>query len=421
VAPIASYTASSSPYLSVMGYGSTDNQVTHSNGGISMLSNGNVGIGTTNPITALTITNNTTRNISPTISMYGYSDVAGFGPGINFYAFNNAITPQGRIEVFDAGNYGGNMIFSLKANAGTGSGPLVEYMRIAANGKVGIGITNPAYTLDVNGSINATGTIFSSTNATAFWMPSNGGSSFFITDSQSSPGNGTTTYGRYFGVSGVIYQDFYNLCLWRGCSVTGTVTTTTAMSLSSNGNLYVNGYVQTNGNQTNGGIYFTGDIAAAQWQICLIGSQQLGFNINTTGTIGPGAYTNRAYINSAGSYVPISDMRLKNTIEPIASGLSSILQLKPSTFFYNNNKTQLHAGFIAQDVLPILPLAVEKNKISEDNDTDYYYLNQTMIIPYLVKGMQEQHVIIQQQASEINELKSQLAVITQRLATANIA
>ena len=52
VAPIASYTASSSPYFSIMGYG-LDNQVTHSNGAISMLSNGNIGIGVTTPSAAL--------------------------------------------------------------------------------------------------------------------------------------------------------------------------------------------------------------------------------------------------------------------------------------------------------------------------------------------------------------------------------
>ena len=114
---------------------------------------GQVGIGITNPGYSLDVSNQTTLNTSANISIRGYSTVAGSGPGINWFAFNNAITPQGRIEVIDNTNFGGNMIFSCKA-AASGSAPLVEYMRIlGASGFVGIGTASPPHTLSAFSNI----------------------------------------------------------------------------------------------------------------------------------------------------------------------------------------------------------------------------------------------------------------------------
>lgn len=45
-------------------------------------------------------------------------------------------------------------------------------------------------------------------------------------------------------------------------------------------------YFNASGGQKAGGIFFTGDIPAAQWQIAIIGDYKLGFNINNTGTDG---------------------------------------------------------------------------------------------------------------------------------------
>jgi hypothetical protein len=92
-----------------------------------------------------------------------------------------------------------------------------------------------------------------------------------------------------------------------------------------------------------------------------------------------------------------SDLRLKNTIEPINTALDAILKLKPSTFFYNAKPDKKFAGFIAQDILPILPLAVEKG------EDDYYNLNQTCIIPYLVKAVQEL-------SAQVTELTKQMSL-----------
>lgn len=78
-----------------------------------------------------------------------------------------------------------------------------------------------------------------------------------------------------------------------------------------------------------------------------------------------------------------SDRRLKENIQYIeSSGLDVINQLKPATFNFIGSEKQ-EAGFIAQDVLPVLPISISTAI------TGYYGMNQTMVIPYLVKATQE--------------------------------
>ena len=111
---------------------------------------------------------------------------------------------------------------------------------------------------------------------------------------------------------------------------------------------------------------------------------------------------------------------MKNNIQSIDAGLDSILQLKPSTFYYNNEPNKRCAGFIAQDVLSILPLTIDTNKIREDDDTEYYFINSTSIIPYLVKAVQE---LSEKNTTLQNELVSQssaIAALEARLAAAGL-
>ena len=99
--------------------------------------------------------------------------------------------------------------------------------------------TQPAQNLTLNVptatnfiNFNFNGSTISRATNEGFWIPSNGGTSFYITDTP--PRTGTTTYGRYFGLNGTIYQDFFGTFMWRALNLAGT-TGPNAMYLRSSG------------------------------------------------------------------------------------------------------------------------------------------------------------------------------------------
>jgi hypothetical protein len=102
--------------------------------------------------------------------------------------------------------------------------------------------------------------------------------------------------------------------------------------------------------------------------------------------------------SSAWSYG--SDIRLKENIEYIETGIDKILALKPTKFDYKNG-VKNNIGWIAQDVQEVIPEAV--GVISEDNDQ--LTLKSDFIIPYLVKAIQELSAKVETLEAEIQTLK----------------
>lgn len=103
-----------------------------------------------------------------------------------------------------------------------------------------------------------------------------------------------------------------------------------------------------------------------------------------------------------------SDRRLKENIAPIIDSLSIINKLKPTKFdVINGGKDQ--AGFIAQEVLDILPGA-----ISQDIN-GYYIMNMDYIVPYTVKGIQELNQKVETQQNEIEQLKNEMELLKKKI------
>jgi len=89
---------------------------------------------------------------------------------------------------------------------------------------------------------------------------------------------------------------------------------------------------------------------------------------------------------------PPSDERLKKNITILNGGLERVLKLRPVSFDWKSKESSIDGatlGFIAQDVLPIIPQAVGINKI-----TGFYTLSYDSIIPIAVKAIQEQQAQI---------------------------
>lgn len=123
--------------------------------------------------------------------------------------------------------------------------------------------------------------------------------------------------------------------------------------------------------------------------------------------------TNMGYIdNVTGVYTATSDLRLKKNIVDIDGSLSKLLELKPKLYHFKtqDSKDARNPGFIAQEVKEIFPdlVKVVQDDTKGSGIPDLHTLSYTEFVPYIIKGMQEQQEIIENQNKEIEALKRQL-------------
>ena len=109
-----------------------------------------------------------------------------------------------------------------------------------------------------------------------------------------------------------------------------------------------------------------------------------------------------------------SDISLKEEIVTIENALSSILQLNPVEFDWNENEPnyyvlnrdgKLHSfGFIAQEVRSVLPELIEIRR------NGYYGVDYTSLNSYLVEAIKEQQVFIDDLDSFITNLEKKVGI-----------
>lgn len=152
----------------------------------------------------------------------------------------------------------------------------------------------------------------------------------------------------------------------------------------------------------------TGGGGATTTNEIVIGTGAVGQGANTA-MIGNSSTTN-LYIY--GCYSTASDRRDKTCICDLELGLEFIKELKPKTFntiadrcdpagSINGKKH----GFIAQD---IIALEGDDNVIVSKKNPDRLSYTGDHMIPILVKGMQEQQLVIDNLIREVRELKNNL-------------
>ena len=115
----------------------------------------------------------------------------------------------------------------------------------------------------------------------------------------------------------------------------------------------------------------------------------------------------------AGTLTQNSDKRLKTEITPLNYGLNEVLQLSPVSYYWKKDRegqTQKSIGLIAQEVQPILKELV---KVGHDQaqtlSVDYISL-----VPILIKAIQEQQQLIENQQDTINSLTLEKESISKR-------
>lgn len=117
----------------------------------------------------------------------------------------------------------------------------------------------------------------------------------------------------------------------------------------------------------------------------------------------------------SGNYTPVSDQRLKKNIDDLEPVLDKIVKLKPKKYHFKNqsNTEEKSYGVIAQELETIFPEIVKQmgDDTNGEGITDLKTVSYTELIPVLIKGMQEQQFIIENQKAEIEQLRKDMAEI----------
>lgn len=113
--------------------------------------------------------------------------------------------------------------------------------------------------------------------------------------------------------------------------------------------------------------------------------------------------------NSTGTYGTISDIKLKENIVDATPKLDKILQLQVRNFNFKTVPNDKQIGFVAQEIEQIFPSLVQTSddKDEEGNElgTTTKQVKTSVLIPILVKAIQELNAKVEAQALEIKALK----------------
>jgi hypothetical protein len=102
--------------------------------------------------------------------------------------------------------------------------------------------------------------------------------------------------------------------------------------------------------------------------------------------------------------IQTSDMRLKTEIEPLQYGLKEVLQLRPVSFQWKNEKHgSRKLGLLAQEVQSIIP-----EVIASDGQNGTLGMNYAELIPVLINAVKEQQQQIDDIQNRITDLKKTL-------------
>jgi hypothetical protein len=146
----------------------------------------------------------------------------------------------------------------------------------------------------------------------------------------------------------------------------------------------------------------------------------------TDGGYGLGSSTQRwSYVWAVDGTINTSDARLKENVTDLRYGLEEVKKLRPVSFYWRDRQDDgLRIGLIAQEVQTVMSevVASSENEIVEGSDgpektkkpaenLGIYY---SSLVPVLVKAMQEQQGMIEQQAERIKELENRISELESR-------
>jgi hypothetical protein len=110
---------------------------------------GNIGIGTTAPVSELHIRNDAPGKLGPNVTLMNGGGGAGSAAAIDLSGYDTTgQAPAFRIQSIDDGVFSAHLAFSAK-QPGAIPNPLVESMRLTSTGNLGLGLPNPDRSLTI--------------------------------------------------------------------------------------------------------------------------------------------------------------------------------------------------------------------------------------------------------------------------------
>jgi hypothetical protein len=335
-------------------------------------SSGKVGIGNSAPLGKLTISNAAGANAPTSITAantylqlgsddYGASSNGKFMIGFGYTDATNTNSPAyiGFEETSSSGDTKGELIF-LTRDVVTDSAP-TERMRITDGGNIGIGINAPTKTLQIeSGSTDNDGLFLSHSSGTIY-------AKLAIND----PGTDNDTLFGSVSNNGLRFQ----------------TNNTTRMTLKSDGKLAIN----TTG--LNNSFVSTGiDIDAGTGVGITINRGSDGDIITFKKDNGSGIVGGISITSTSTAFNTSSDYRLKENVDYTWDATTRLKQLKPARFNFIIDETNtLVDGFLAHEVSGIVPEAItgEKDAVDGEGNPEYQGIDQSKLVPLLVKTIQE--------------------------------
>jgi len=124
--------------------------------------------------------------------------------------------------------------------------------------------------------------------------------------------------------------------------------------------------------------------------------------------------TRSGNINQTNSSITVnssSDYRLKENITNITDGITRVKQLNPSRFNFISDPDRIVDGFIADEAQEVVPESVTgtKDSVDDEGNPEYQGIDQSKLVPLLTAALQEAIAKIEMLESRIAALEAKLA------------
>ena len=379
---------------------------------LSILNAGNIGIGTTNPQSALHVYGNLNSSSSASGVHIGFQGGSINRPGIEFAGTFDCIIDMTK---GDGTDFGGRIYYRHDLNLMQfhTSGDTSKGLNISNTGNIGIGIINPASLLHVEGGSLSFGSAIRQV-INLYGNGVSGGGNYGI-GIQSNTCYFRSGGGNFSWFKSGIHSDTANDAGAGGTSImalnpNGSLTINENFNAPFGSFIGINGFFTSasiqNGNLTcasatvNGNITATGNINSAQGYLCRAGTPGPNggsvFNIQWNGSSAILWIDNQ----NRGTISVSSDYRIKQNIidqsEDTINALDKIEKLRPIIFEYKTKGIFVedgvkHHGFIAHEIQEVISDAADgtKDAIDQNGVEQYQNLNIAPIVSVLTLGIQE--------------------------------